>query len=256
MSENSVRQNLISWINPYVQDGLICHIDGIWKKSGGISSPTTDKPVDLTGGKMFQWSIPSYDIRSKSYRDDNHPFYEFGENVTFEDDAFVFNGPNSGIVGPATDQRAWSGLTLEIVFKDIPAKNDSFGWSFQGAPYRPMILIGTGFYYIGNHSSSIGSGHYFAMTKEQYISNRGVGYIDGIEFSKQTSSSTYIDHGYNGMTPNYLRVHQYGTNYNKALSGSSWNFESKIQAIRIYNRQLTSSEIAANYEIDKERFGI
>ena len=39
------------------------------------------------------------------------------------------------------------------------------------------------------------------------------------------------------------------------ISSSSYPFDGYIYSIRVYNRELSASEISANYQNDKSRFG-
>ena len=73
-----------------------------------------------------------------------------------------------------------------------------------------------------------------------------------------TNRTAYI----NGKTvTGRIRNNNWGTtNGNFGLSGSSnyryWNFVGNYYNVRLYNRALTTDEIAHNYKVDKERFGL
>lgn len=62
---------------------------------------------------------------------------------------------------------------------------------------------------------------------------------------EQISSASVSTSSYSGSTPLYLfRLDRYS------------NFKGRGHCVRIYNRALTPAEIAANYDIDKSRFGL
>lgn len=85
--------------------------------------------------------------------------------------------------------------------------------------------------------------------------------------TKDTLLSYHVDYSTHNLWCNGVALSPSGT-YSEPNSGlytigaSYWRgnyrdfFAGKIYCVRIYNRQLTAEEIAYNYNVDKERFGL
>ena len=68
-------------------------------------------------------------------------------------------------------------------------------------------------------------------------------FLNGVEKIKETEDTSW------NSGQGYINVGGYGT-------AQKYGFVGEIDAVRYYNRSLTPDEIAANYAIDKERFGL
>lgn len=88
--------------------------------------------------------------------------------------------------------------------------------------------------------------------------------FDGSKINFFENNKKYVNNNIGNSTviksPTNNTILILGNNpYNNSIEGSStyskW-LNGKVYSVRIYNRALTDEEVAHNYEIDKERFGI
>ena len=223
------------WKNPYVTDGLVAMWDGEWNAGGGVHDPnaTTVKnavtgigDLDLTGG------------------------YTIGDNFV------QFDGVSGCGLGAKLQNTGWNGLTIEYAFTPVATSGSygSCGWTYAGpSSQRPSFYVDNGgtFYvlmtgYKGNIRRS-GVARTACCLTSTGSSGSVIGYKNGIGIVSSTDTNQDFS-----ATANHFRVASYGGTSDNTVG----YYAEKMHCVRIYSRALTTDEIAANYAIDKERFGL
>lgn len=228
-------------INPYVTDGLIAMWDGIWNTSFNNHDQNATTWIDLVGNNVVTTTATTA--------------------PTTLDNGFRFNGsqyftvtPDDNIKSVGTNQHD---ITVEIGFNANPQNTSNQGllgfgtssarniWMFFGNP--PTSTSSTLNAQLQNSSSLrlwYSRGVFPSGTKRHVVfsssSTTISGWLDGIKLSS---------------TPTIGRQTSLGTSFIGRIGGYN-NFYGDIYFIRIYNRALTEDEIAANYAVDKIRYGI
>ena len=215
------------WTNPYVTDGLVAMWDGEWNAGGGVHDAAAATWTDLVGGGGL--TLPS------------------GWSVGA---TYIYCGGNALTLPDAIK----SALTIEAVFR-----LDSMGSG------RSLLYFKNG----ADAGWRAANEHGVSVRSNGQINFSGAGaYTTGIAASTiysavctygsatSTATSAYI----NGSARTLTGSGMYGMGTASKNSGisvfSSYKFLGRIYALRFSSRALTAAEIAANYAIDKERFGL
>ena len=217
----------------YVHDGLVWQIDGIENVGYGQSSLTASGWTNLKTGEIYPFS-----------KEDETPNWkgDCWESVAANDARFfIAKYPDIGTAG-----------TIEIVVKkNTDARGIIIGsyWlnvAGGGLSYEYYTSRSFRAWYDGTpnvvtpaESFPVGRRKYFAAIRDE--KNYAVVDASGVLTSVVSISRTSVS----GKT--YIGSDSRTTSM--CLNG-------EICAIRIYNRALTADEIAANYAVDKVRFGI
>ena len=211
----------------YVQDGLGFHFDGI--ENAGYGEHSSDYVVNLTG--LRQELLPLSDF------------------VTINEDGISAEYQSSKWFRAET-YREWgfrTNQTIEIVFK---ATNPSL------SDIQFMVIDVGSRRVVGVQGSNIGIGLRQATNPSWYKP----GTINSVSVTYTESNNTATDAFVNGrISPSRKSVNFAQPVSSGLVIGYGYNsgaFSGTIYAIRMYNRVLTPDEIAHNYEIDKERFGL
>lgn len=221
-----------SW-NPtaadYIQDGLVFHFDGIENYEYGEHSDISVN--DLVSGKEIPLSsFVGIDADSLS---------AVNENARWWNGYTLASGWGLGLYFSKSQ-------TVEVVFK---TEDLGTGIQFVLLDMRSRRCIGVA-------GDNIGIGLRQATKPTWYM--RGgltavsVTYTD----AQNTCTSAFV----NGL----ISHSRNSTNFSQPLSSSinlgygynSGRFSGKVYAVRLYDRELSSSEIRYNYLIDKARFGL
>ena len=207
----------------YVQSGLVAMWDGIENAGWGTHDASTGRVVDLMGGE---------------------PFVLDG-NGSITDKSLAFNGKsatcNRTISTFGTVECAFKLTSGRIVFygctkyQTSDTSNDFFGIYTSGSggmfemcmPNNDIFAYNPA-YRLGNHATIVRSGE--------------DAYKDGLITTAKISKNTWGN--------------QAVINIGGRVSTTSYDGAGELYAIRVYSRTLTASEIAANYAIDKARFGL
>lgn len=208
-------------VNSYIQNGLIIQVDGL-SLSGGV------------------W----YDLKS-NITITNH-------GVAFGTNGAIFNGTSwcdiSDFPSPI-NQSTFADYTIEAVYtRDADfANNQELLLSS-----KPNSIISLGFASTGNLGLST-NGNLITGYTGILSHLRGIHYVsanntralfDGALLTTRGSASFA-----NGV------VNTIGARQKTTAGTIDSPFTGTIHAIRIYNRQLTTDEMAWNYDIDRARFG-
>ena len=205
------------WVNPYVTNGLVAMWDGEWNAGGSVHDSAATTWVDLSGtGNDLTVSSPAY-------------FADNSFHVNRASPAAITNNPIGGIP-----------LTLE--FCGIEPNNDAgltFGWINVN---RFVCHRAT---YIENFGNN---GPGFHVDNGELFSG------GEIYDSESTVSGTVFKNG--EIVSSTIGANFSAFNFDGF--GARYDFKSSaiVKCLRLYNRRLTSAEIAHNYAVDKARFNL
>ena len=213
-----------AWTNPYVTDGLVAMWDGEWNVAGGVHDANANIWADLVGSNSF--GNFATDVTFGENYIDLPPKVPAATNVGLSPSAI-------STIEAVVSLSGWDGLVLAVFsvggISNVQRwlgfrvnKTFNFGNNFLCAPFP-------------------------ANTNEVF-------YVAGVFTG--TSWELY----YNGVqVSNIGPGMNWGSSLNgipSLMTGGSSVSASKIYSMRLSSRQLTSSEIAANYSVDKERFNL
>ena len=221
------------WVNPYVTDGMVAMWDGEWNAGGGVHDLSATKWKELISGTDCE------SVGTPTWGD------KFFRSTSNKNSAYFNSFCPDTINAP--------GHTVEIVSEK---RTDSRGviWGSYGI----NGANGSNFEYYRSHkyfrayynaSPDIRSDSYtFPIGVTKYFA----ACRDGDEYSikdgegrKLASTETAV----RNLKQSVMRI---GTD-SRTLSMC---FDGDIFCIRVYNRALTTEEIAHNYAIDKARFNL
>jgi len=230
------------WKNPYVTDGLVAMWDGEWNAGGGIHDANATTWANLL--------------------DPDHPLT--GNNI-------AFTGKGTRIPRGCTYtyldiQSMWNnGFSLELVVSFLGVTGTSanailtllklygsttsyFAINIEGAWTSSLSTVG-----FNTARVRIASGAPISFDKTNPQPRVATVCVTSAAQSKQ-----YLDGlgyaSYGAATSNI-----YVPANNNLIFGGGSGWESKncmLNAVRFYSRVITADEIAANYAIDKARFGL
>ena len=213
-----------AWTNPYVTDGMIAMWDGEWNAGGGVHDPNATQWVDLVGSNSFG-NFANGVAFGENYID-LPPQIPAATNVGLSPSAIT-------TIEAVVSLSGWNGLVLAVF---------SVGYT-----YDVQRWLG----FRANKTFNFGNGHlcapFSANTDEVfYVAGVFLGsgwdlYYNGVKVSDVGGGMTWSS-SLNGIP--------------SLMTGGSSVSDSKIYSMRLSSRQLTSSEIAANYAIDKARFSL
>lgn len=233
-STSSITIHMASSTYSYVSDGLIHMWDG--KENTGrlthASSPAAWQ--DLVGSLHMTRNAA----------------------CTFDSDGFVVSGQWKAATIPGEATGVWfieivckstKDKTSQLVFngRSREASGGAFAFS-NGFSFRANGQVN----FTNSGSAIVVNDHTVART---YSSSPGGGetdntYVNGVKQTDIVSGgAAFATMGNNGVSCSTNSV---------SLRAGNYPFYGKIYCIRLYNRALTESEVAANYAIDKERFGV
>lgn len=245
----------------YVQDGLVCLWDGIENVGYGVHDGAATGWVDLVGGLTIPLCrdafftgdslqiLVSDDWASASSPDGNYCSV-VPNNMVPQDLKDAFATTES-----TTVESVWRIANKETNPNDNPEKI-GFVLDPTESPFTSMgyLRYGNPHYITFNptgHTGYVPQEDETVVQSAVFVNNgESVGYIDGVQKAKR-SGEKYNTRIFSSIyRPLVLgRGSYYG--YRKS------NFRHIIvHSIRLYNRALTPSEVAANYAIDAARFGI
>lgn len=237
----------------YVQDGLIIAFDGIENVDYGVSNIDSTTWTNLASGERIVNLASGYSFNGNALV------------CAASQAGIVFGGrgmTQSSDIGHYLEGKFANGVenfTLDIVIHidEIPSGSQAFGsygyvfslasqtyWVHFTSPWGFLRIIRelkTG-QYGANPTDAIGIVEDIGKPKTYCLSSVG---------GSGDSYGLWLD-GEKRLVDTYVPTIDW--RYHCSIGGL--NTPHKIHAIRLYNRPLTSGEIAANYAIDKARFGL
>ena len=222
------------WTNPYVTDGLVAMWDGEWNAGGGAHVDETMEWHDVCGNEP---PLVPYDGCTPLV---------FVDNALITTSVAPFNESSGRLFGGSVES-----YTIECGFRNLRCGYGRF-------PFCNGLIgstNGTGF------KAETWSSTYTNVNLEVILSNDVTKMNSTISTNERLTLSLAFDGiglAYkNGLFDIQAEQHKNKT-INKLLLGGV-NYEtcfSEYYFIRVYSRALAADEIAANYVVDKARFGI
>ena len=215
------------WKNPYVTDGLVAMWDGEWNAGGGKHDPNATVWKDLIGGNDVGSFVSGVSFGDNYFHlpatKDAASFTPYAVGYIKTIEIVIKPEGNGGVVFVCfsalnNNANRWFGIRA----------NSTFNFAHQGdcaSVSTPTNLH----YYAGTSSSDATivvpfSGLYLDGTSQTNL-------FGGMSWGSSVSAGRF-----NAVASSYAA--------------------SNIYTIRLYSRELTASEIAVNYAVDKARFGL
>lgn len=219
---------------PYVQDGLVLWLDGIWNAGIGKHNNNVTTWVDLSGNghdAVFSRGHQGSGMNPKTYWGDNC--------LVYPDDSVSVAEFTANLGGTLTLQFCYSNFQKKSTFWAFyDTFDDSVNFYHAGNDWGTVVYGARNNRMLTNSSATL------LQTKGTITHYFTTGRV-GLNFDGVTS--------YEGTLPNYEASSKkwaiggpYVTNY----------FTGNLHCVRIYNRVLTAEEIALNHAIDIQRFNL
>ena len=241
----------------YVQDGLICMWDGVENVGYGAHDGAATGWVDIVGGLQ----IPL--CRDAFFTDDSFQIRVSDGWASSSEGNYCSEVYNKSVPQNLKDAFATTdSTTVECVWR-IANKETS--------PNNNKEKVGMVFCPTESSYTEMG---YTRYGNPKYITFGSTGHTGYVPMEDETisQSAVFTDNLDSvGYINSVRKVNQSGLRYGHRIFSSvyrplvigghsyyrSWNFKHiVIHSIRLYNRALSQSDIAANYAIDKVRFGL
>ena len=226
------------WTNPYITDGLVAMWDGEWNAGGGVHN---------TDGGMVDISGNGHDLLFKDWTK-----HELGANyVVFLD---VVNS-YATVVSPKElqDSVEHESITVEGVTWNDTGKTGNLLTFKKAYPTEEFVFMPrswneqrTGFlHHVGNANVA-----YLPNDTPSTIYSHSLVYDKGIAYATINLRYKTVAEG---ITP-FVVSGGYDVGVGSRVDTDASRFVGKLYNLRVYNRALTASEVAANYAVDKARF--
>lgn len=206
---------------PYITTGLDHWWDGEWNSAINVHDSNSASWIDLIGSANMSLIGDAY----------------FDTNCLTVPTRTRTNGATMTELSYSN-----TNVTIEIVCQTLVSSKVQGVFSFQ-----KLVNRFTGFAFRANNTFNFYDGGPYASTTPNVIShyacafNGNVIYKNGVQVSTTNSGMT--------LTQNRCGVNFYN-------STNDYHLNAKVYCIRLYNRVLSSSEVASNYAVDAQRFGI
>ena len=213
-------------IDNYVHDAANLFLDGIWNSGEGVHSDILTGWVDLSG---------------------NCQPTPLGTGNTVGTNCITSDGTDNGrMTVPDVDPINLTTFTLELIYQKagVYSQNKPIIGRNHASSYYVNIVGDNLVVWIGNEPNSVGKNMDETAIHTLQVTCTGTtatAWVDGIKTAE-----------------NYT-VNAQKTSDKLLLFGSvsiPTCFDGSIFAVRLHNRILTDKELAQNYEVDKQRFGL
>lgn len=226
---------------PYVTNGLVAWWDGLWNAGVGVHSSSATTWKDLVGSR----------------------------NLTLASSGVSWypNALNSAISSGCAAKYT-SGFSISSMYTVEIVKSTTIGRSVlivnpssASSSVNGCFLLGT-----GDSSFRVAFGQ-SASTRREIAAGNIANYRSiSIRYSTPGAvasscmadgSSLALSHNSSwGNSNNYAGIRVFGRQDGDGYGSNGYPVRGYCHCIRIYNRQLTDDEVAANYAVDKQRFGL
>lgn len=205
----------------YIKNGLIFMLDGI------CTGNNVGYWTDLVGGAKL--AIGSNVVRGDKY-------FEFAKGVTTDDMCI-----DNKIEWTANQPTGYNNLTIEFVAEF--ASGSTYNYIFTAGSISFIVLAWMNGLVTPGRSQAPRWNMGNATKLSTYTWTFSAGYRDLVSKPQQTTD--------------YWNINQTGLVLGGQINNAQGrNFGGKLYALRIYDRQLSASEIIANQTLDINRFGI
>lgn len=220
-----------AWVNPYVTDGLVAMWDGEWNAGGGVHDANASGLKNLASDGVLDISL--------------------NDSYTITDNSVIFSGGYG--IADKYDFTGKTGATISILASYKAIGLNANGWSFSGVQQRLAAYHDGGAWYLSTrYNPPKITDSYIVDTVYRYdfvwdVSNQIVAvYKNGALVGSATDNPDL------GNPANHFRMMAYGSGSDTSLM----TFSGNVFNCMVYAKALSAAEIAHNYAIDKERFGL
>lgn len=216
----------------YAQNGMIAMWDGIENAGWGMHDASATGLKNLVSNGTLDISLSGN--------------YTIGENcVTFSGGYGIADRYNFTGLGGAT-------ISVLASYASTGALNSN-GWSFAGVQQRLAAYYERGSWFLAVTSAPPGISDSFLINttyRYDFVWDAENNLLSVFKNGSLVGSASYQFSL--GHPLNRFRMMAYGSN----SDGNFGTFSGFVHNCMVYGRALTASESAANYAIDKERFGL
>ncbi len=230
------------WTNPYITEGLVAMWDGEWNAGGGVHDASASVWQNLMGD----------DVATPRTSD-----FTWGTNKC---------STQSGCTFATSIGTGMTAATVQVVIlyagrnHSSAAVVGSFGNTInsEGSSGYGGITLGMGAYNVNVYGYAACPWSYISF----YAVSQGYSYTDINSLSLTWGGANlpvalYINDFLGGtVNESTLGVNKQNFSIGSTHTSGGENMWGDFYCVRIYNRALTAEEIAHNYAIDKERFGL
>ena len=237
------------WTNPYVTDGLVAMWDGEWNAGGGVH--TTDRILtNLVTGDVVSIPMSGYTVGDNYIISDANRSFTLGNLLGKISVPCTLACVGCCLSRPSNIANTSGMFTVDGLCGLFMWRKDSIGASGV-----------TG----GSLCQSDGRIHYYGGPADKQLAMQDA---DNEVFGTLRSRAAVIQQLHSeGVAYYYEGKEKDGTNtmnYTDAWSSATYDVVTPSSSsckikwcnISLYSRALTAAEIAANYAVDKERFGL
>lgn len=226
----------------YIREGLIAQWDGVENAGFGKHSDSPKTWKDLTGNHVATPSgSPVFKEDCVYFDGDTSKLADVGDPQT-SNAKLTFNSP---LIKDATNANE---ITVEVVFKPIRQTYSSINGGYIGFcnNVRTAWFWSSYNYAVSAYSYKTDDNLSVNLKWDDYNNKKMSVVLRKGDFILNGATIANLDGG--GVVTDdtchigYIQGYQHG--------------RAEIYAIRVYNRILTDAEIAHNYAVDKERFGL
>ena len=210
------------FVNPYITDGLVLHLDGIEKGS------IPDAWTDLINGIVFTKRAGGVTFNS-----DNVQFGSSTNNCLQNTTTYNFGTSNA--------------ITIELCYRDIPTTGTNCAFFAYGTTSNSVCFQfrdGNRVMYSVGNAAAPSNGNWTAETTGTYSVSTALAMQNGVNMGFSTKRD-------------YISRYFVGSIIGGSGRGSTNVFDTlkgKIHSLRIYNRHLSEEEVLHNQAIDNTRF--
>lgn len=231
------------WVNPYITDGLVAMWDGEWNAGGGKHDANATEwanLVDSNNNLRYKYSADT------PIWGDNCVIGD-GVNRTLTADNPVL-GLNAMSVEVVLGKSTASGNSWAVMARDRASSD--FGWWQYATSTSSCTMTFSSAYFTAAAVEDAGTLSYCAEFFPGEERTTGNTFANGallknLTFRNQSTNNMVLGIG----QPEITMGGALPWNVNCPFKGTLYN-------VRLYSRALTAEEVAHNYAIDQERFGL
>ncbi|MBO4709075.1 MAG: hypothetical protein J5727_04780, partial [Kiritimatiellae bacterium] len=213
----------------YVQDGLVACWDGIENAGAGIHDPDATTWKDLVGGYEFTLTGVTVDADRMTFAGTASSYGTLDNAGTTNTFGAAKNGTMEIVYASST------GTGNQVLLQSTSGIGLAFGF-YQGKIISSTVKSPTFPFALDTTTNSVSI---------RYSSSKPVSpiYTNSLSLASSGSDDAW---GSPDGSKTFIGV--------RASKANGYHFSGSIYCVRLYSRQLTDEEIAANYAIDKFRF--
>ena len=225
------------WKNPYqpADNSLTMMFDAEWNVGGGVHDPSDRTWLDIVGGKTI--ALPS----ATQVLDNKMVFTQAASSsaISYDSDIPAYSVFHTFRM---LNQDQASQQIFQLLSSGTSASIGSFSWN-SNTPLRVFRSVNWRTITLQDYDAPCQIGIVYSTKKDSSSPDAIFAvYLNGSQVYKLVGPSWYFGYDFELSGKYYI--------------GAATNRPQDVYNIRLYSRALTADEIAANYAIDKARFGL